>query len=116
MNVVLMMPPQPNQGGHCGNFNGDIKDEKEPEDKLKPVPPDDDLFAKDGKSMAMVEEDTDDSDEQSTEKKEDCPADLLKKAKEACSHIPEEAVKKGCITDICVLEDVGMAKDAIDME
>merc|ERR1719161_3010699 len=63
--------------------------------------------------MAMVEEDT---DEQSAEKREDCPADLLKKAKEACSHIPEEAIKEGCTEDICVLEDVGMAQDAIDIE
>jgi len=112
MNVLLKMPPQPDQGGYCGNFNGEAKDDKK--DNMKePIPADDDLFEKDGKWMAIVQEDT---DEQSTEKKKECPADLLKKAKEACSHIPEEAIKKDCIFDICVLEDVGAAQEAIDFE
>merc|ERR1719379_2096266 len=104
---MIRMPPQANQGGYCGNFNGDPKDDqKEPTDgegvpggpMLDPIDKSLDLFkASKEFSSSMIQEGEGHED---TKERKKCSKGLKAKAKKACSHIPEKSLHEDCVFDI----------------
>jgi len=48
----------------------------------------------------------------SLEPPKECPEELRVKAEKACAHIPENDVRAGCVSDVCVIHDVAVAEDA----
>lgn len=133
--MIIRMQAQPDQGGYCGNFNGDPNDDttdgkggrtgakawyrnESPAkgtmlDKVKdPIVKTSLIEEEEGEAPAesMMQEDSQNS------KHKDCPKKLMKKATEACKHIPEKGLQMDCIFDICMTEDVELANDAVLFE
>jgi hypothetical protein len=95
INTLLTMPRQPNQDGHCGNFNGNAEDD----DRMKirarvgktGVAPNELLFNRKTPVVAANRPDIN-----------DCPTDTLHAAEESCkkkehSFFPSQE----CLIDVC---------------
>jgi len=114
--VVIKAPAQTYQGGWCGNFNGESRDD----DRgimMDAVDTKEDLFIKQGLrgKKSFLQEEKDDADEKAPDG--NCTQDLKAKATQACSQsMDDAAVHADCIADICLTGDVGFAKDAVAME
>jgi len=123
LQAMIRMPSQPNQGGYCGNFNGDSKDDwvagtdtkwlgmaQAAGTMLDPIKESEDLFKQAGisESSSMLQS--------VTHSQAECSEELMKEAEEACSHIPEKMLHDSCVQDICLTKDVDMANSAMAME
>jgi hypothetical protein len=95
INIKLTMPKQPNQDGHCGNFNGNTEDDDRVAIRSRVgktgVAPGELLFRT--KTPVVVANRPDVND---------CPSDTLKKAEEACKKkeggfFPSQQ----CLIDVC---------------
>jgi hypothetical protein len=95
INILLTMPKQPNQDGHCGNFNGNAADDDRMQIRARVgktgVAPADLLFNR--KTPVVVANRPDIND---------CPADTLKTAEAQCkakekSFFPSQE----CLIDVC---------------
>jgi len=120
LEVLIKMPKQAEQGGWCGNFNGNADDDQETPGKindkkakgtfLDALPADEDLFLAAGISLI--------ADATEAHRKSDletrCPDRIQKKAKKNCAHIPEKILRKGCVMDACLTHDVNWATHAAD--
>lgn len=76
---VISMPPQPDQTGWCGNFDGNASNDAQP----------------DRATLSKV--------------LSNCPTELAEKAKQDCLSIPEQREKENCAFDICQTGNEDMA-------
>jgi len=126
--ILIKAPNQgAQQGGWCGNANGDDTDDDEkPGAGYEKVEGSESLFTQSGVESFIQQLEAQSSDKeqeidgkgkertQETQGEGECPAALLEKAEKACEHIPEEHVRGGCIIDICKTDDVAAALEAAD--
>lgn len=123
LQVLLKMRPQHYQGGFCGNFNGDPLDDWVPGTNtrwlghaepagtmLDAIEKEEDLFeqAQISASSSMLQ--------RVSHKQVECSEELMKKATEACNHVPERLLHDSCVQDICLTEDLTLAEGAMEME
>lgn len=95
INVKIMMPKQPGQDGHCGNFNGDAADD----DRLKirervgKTGVDPALLLFHHKTPVVVADRPDIND---------CPSDKLNRAEEICKKQEKQFIPSAaCLIDVC---------------
>jgi len=118
--ILIKAPNQgAQQGGWCGNANGDDTDDNEkPGAGYEKVEGSESLFTQSGVESFIQQLEAQSSDEeqgtQETQGEGKCPAALLERAEKACEHIHEEHVRGGCIIDICKTDDVAAALEAAD--
>lgn len=115
--IMIRMPPQPNQEGWCGNFNGFPSDESKYRGRLsaqeslfRPIvgPP---------KLMQTESSMTDVADEAISTASDPCEkasAKLREKAKAACHHLQEYEFHHSCLWDACMTGDIKEAKEAAE--
>jgi len=76
----------------------------------------DDLFVPKAELLDVQGQDMEPSlnsdDLDSLEPPKECPEELRLKAEKACAGIPENDVRAGCVSDVCVMHDVAVAEDA----
>jgi hypothetical protein len=104
METVIMMPPQGQQGGFCGNFN-DNPDDDGQSTHMKPLDASEDLFKQSGFATAPSTKVQNLIAADSVIQDQKCPEQTLQKARSACSHIAQQNIKDDCITDICLTDD-----------
>jgi len=123
MSAVISMPPQAaGQGGYCGNFNGDPDDDAQPiapswdrpiGPDLDPVPEAMSLFPKDIRISLLGETVKRQSEAEvladHLKRITECPSTLLAKAEAACNGM-NAAFHKFCVSDVCVMRDLGAAQ------
>jgi hypothetical protein len=95
INIKITMPPQPNQDGHCGNFNGNPDDDARLQIRARVgatgVDPSDLLFGHKTPTVVANRPDMN-----------NCPDHMLKKATKLCGAKSENGIPhQGCIIDVC---------------
>jgi hypothetical protein len=138
--IVIRMPPQPHQGGWCGNFNGKKDDHKTsflrpvgqsqtPPPKLPPGCP----FANfapwcqpgfsgfglnqitaEGISTPMLDASSAEGIRLLEKTLADCDRNTLRVARAACDHLPEKDLRDACVMDACVSEEPMLAEHSAD--
>jgi len=126
LEVVIKMPPQENQAGYCGNFNGNPEDDVRYSADGKPTaagemldaPKDNEDLFKDFGSLDGVEfkPNWKTSSMIQVVRNETCSEELKKKAEHFCHQIPEKSLHGGCIYDVCATKSTSVAVDAFIME
>lgn len=116
---MIFARPQQYQGGYCGNYNGHVKDDYKvwgriaAGTRLDPIDAGEDMFKKAGykntNEFALLQSDDNRS-------QFECSEELKKKAKAACSSIPEKTIRDGCEFDVCNTNDTSFADQAMEME
>jgi len=140
MEVVIMMPPTPGQGGWCGNFNGDPKDDKfstylkavgdmgqdRPASNRPPwctawdfTPECMQLRQKRMQLRRSSTNKTSDEIQNSDQRKSittiaDCDETVLQVARAACDHIVDKGLRDACIMDSCTTAEPILAMEAAD--
>jgi hypothetical protein len=110
METLIMMPPQGQQGGWCGNFNDNPNDDGKAT-HMDPLGANEDLFKKSGLAFLMEQNEIAAAPVIQDQK---CPERTLQKARSACSHIAQQDVKDDCISDICLTDDATLAAEAAE--
>jgi len=106
--VQVLMPPQSDQKGWCGNFNGNPHDDRQV--TMGPIDSGVDLFKR--VKLTLLEEYG-----EKPAGKHTCSEELKAKAAKACEHAKLDAnVHRGCIMDICLTGDESFAENAMAME
>jgi len=138
--IVIRMPPQPHQGGWCGNFNGKKDDHRTsflrpvgqsqtPPPKLPPGWP----FANfapwcqpgfsgfglnqitaEGISTPMLDDSSAEEIRLLEKTLDDCDRNTLRVARAACDHLPEKDLRDACVMDACVSEEPMLAEHSAD--
>jgi hypothetical protein len=105
--VLIRMPPQQEQDGWCGNFNGKRGDYSNGVHsgarRRKIVNNADDLFLKagiGGPQLMQLSGKSAAKGNYSAESRS-CDAELLEKAKSACDHLAQDQIRESCISDAC---------------
>jgi hypothetical protein len=95
INTMITMSKQPNQDGHCGNFNGVLEDDKRPAIRARigttGVPPQELLFHTKTPVTPANRPDLN-----------NCPTDKTERAKELCLKRSKNGIpNKDCMIDVC---------------
>jgi len=95
INMQIHMPPQPEQDGHCGNFNGDPEDDTRPLIRARVgtagVDPEDLLYQTKTPVRQPNRPDLN-----------DCPTEQADRARELCaSRSKKNMASKDCMIDVC---------------
>jgi len=106
INVKIMMPAQPNQDGHCGNFNGNAMDDDRLQIRARVgttgVDPSELLF---NHKTPVVQANRPDIN--------NCPEDRLRQAKDLCKQKEHTAMPSmECMIDVCFGGPQFAAQDA----
>jgi len=126
MSVVLTMPPQADQGGYCGNFNGDVEDDFQPTGLSFHTPIGKDLGAVDSADLlfdpakwmlgnaqpALLEVKKLDP----AKVLEECTEDMKAQAKSKCQVITDAHKREACVFDICATGQASAANAMIAAE
>jgi len=118
--AVVRMPPQGDNAGWCGNFNGEKGDEPKgrghidydrDDDPGRNFPgyfvePSENLFKQAGLALVEVPQDYSATGV--------CSGEAFSRAARACSHISEAGIRDACIEDICASGRVEIAQAAAD--
>jgi len=122
MQLLLKMPSQPGQCGYCGNFDGNASNDESPEKVrfwlgarkaagcgLDAIEKEEDLFDQAGLSQSVHVALPSTS---SLAPEKSCSQEMMRKARAACQHIPQDNIKDSCEMDVCLTGDAGNAKAA----
>jgi len=123
--LLIKMPPQYNQSGFCGNFNGKAEDDNPPgctvgtvcNPRKSPgyfVEELDSLFSQESLSQKSHQKSSLMESPENYSATGDCVGEAFSKASDACSHLIDPGIRDGCIQDICTSGEVDKAMAAAD--